>query len=191
MRSIASCLLVVALACGTEPPPEESATPATPSEGVEPPTTDESESPATPEEPAIREVVGAGEGFNRAMLGAFISVGDPIASFTPMPGSRFHVSDGVTHVDLRGSMGWALRFQVPTGPPDGATDEAQNRFRTEPLHMRVTDGEGVEYDVQGHVVITALEPSSGRLGFTVEGQTAEGGLSVEAEADTRITPLEP
>lgn len=114
-------------------------------------------------------------------VGAFaVRLGDQQAGVdVRMPDSRLERSGDALRLYLYGEGGWGLVTSFPE--QEGTHDLAA-------LRTTLTDPEITDHALStGTLSIDAVDPASGRLAFTVRGETAEG-VAVAINVDTTVTP---
>ena len=199
MRATYKALLLLAFGCATSNAPEEQerAAPTPHAEAAESP----AESPESPETAESPEALDRDEALaaavaewrrenpegprNRAALGAFISIGDPVMGFSPGLLSRLYSGDEprlfvTPNMSASTPRGYSIEMQVPAAAPEGPVS-------AESLHVSVSDQGGVASAVRGTVTFRALDFDSGQVGLVVEGETLDDPTrSVSVEIDARL-----
>ncbi|MFK8000062.1 MAG: hypothetical protein AB8H86_10710 [Polyangiales bacterium] len=121
--------------------------------------------------------------FNRAMLGAYISVGDPVSAFPPGGVSYLRGGDSpallvTPRMTEQMPAGYSFEMRLPVSVPSAP-------LRAEEFGARVSDEGGETFDVRGTVTIRELDFASGQVSFVVSGVTPSG-VDVDVEVDARV-----
>lgn len=158
-------VLVLASACGGEP-----------AETTAPQSTESSEGAAT-------SGIQPAEGVTPAAQSAVrVTVAEQTGAFDPrLPDSRFDPGTARPWMAIYGPDGWSVLLDAP--PEHGHYEAAEYRVRVE------LPGTTTNREVRGSLDVDAIDPATGRIAFTVRGQTADDGAAVSIDVDTTITAL--
>ena len=105
-------------------------------------------------------------------------------TFEPrLPDSRFDPGTSQPWIAIYGPRSWAILLDAPENV--GHFDAAGNRVRLQ------VPGTTTEIPVRGSLDVDAIDPSTGRLAFTVRGEAVVDGMDAEVaiDVDTTLTAL--